>query len=108
MTPRKLIAQGNDEDVWTQCDHHTHARTDHKAVLEPSSRRLWLIGGSKSWDHHEDHLRELTFSSDQKLKVLALESVVENFDKLAPDVKMLPQDLQLAVRDRVRRKYVIT
>lgn len=74
------------------------------------SRRLWIVGGM-SGDiafaypnrlNHADRVRELTFSSDQRLKVLALESVVKNLEKLAPEVQRLPINLQKLVEARSR------
>ena len=74
------------------------------------SRRLWIVGGM-SGDiafaypnrlKHADRVKELTFSSDQKLKVLALESVVKNLEILAPEVQRLPNNLRKLVEARSR------
>ena len=57
---------------------------------------------------HQKEIRELAFSSDQKLRVLALEAVARNFESLAPEVTKLPNGLRSAVEDRIRRKHVIS
>ena len=49
---------------------------------------------------HAERVKELTFSSDQKLKVLALESVVKNLEILAPEVQRLPINLRKLVEAR--------
>ena len=51
---------------------------------------------------HADRVKELTFSSDQRLKVLALESVVMNLERLAPEVQKLPMNLQKLVEAKSR------
>ena len=51
---------------------------------------------------HADRVKELTFSSDQRLKVLALESVVMNLERLAPEVQKLPINLQKLVEAKSR------
>ena len=72
-----------------------------------------MLGGFRGKIHDDaclptDKIGELTFNSNQKLKVLALESVSKNFEKLALEIKKLPDGLKRAAEDRVRRKYVIT
>lgn len=88
-----------------------------KAILISSyenfsfSRRLWIVGGM-SGDiafaypnrlKHADRVKELTFSSDLRLKVLALESVVKNVERLAPEVQRLPINLRKLVEARSRK-----
>ena len=51
---------------------------------------------------HADRVKELTFSSDQRLKVLALESVVTNLERLAPEVQKLPINLRKLVEAKSR------
>ena len=51
---------------------------------------------------HADRVKELTFSSDQRLKVLAVESVVMNLERLAPEVQKLPINLQKLVEAKSR------
>ena len=99
--------------MWTWCKHHDHRRDLHTAVQEPSSKRVWLIGGFSNYarrgkERAADHIRELTFSSNQTLKVLALESVVRNFDSLAPGIQELPYRLRLRVEAKAQRKYQIS
>ena len=90
--------------------HHGHknVRAYHEAVKEPISQRVWILGGSDSTGNHADYIKALAFSSNQKLKVLALEYVVKNFEKFASEIKGLPPELQLAVEERAQRKYVIS
>ena len=105
------ISQESDEKMWTLCEHHGRhsVRAFHEAVKEPFSKRLWILGGSNDIGDHADHISELAFCSDQKLKMLALESVAKNFDKLASnEIRELPPELELAVEDRVQRKHVIS
>ena len=101
------------EKIWTRCKHHeTYTRRGHAAVKEPSSKRVWIIGGhvneSDIGAHAPGHIRELTFSSDQTLKVLALESATKNLDKLLPNLKELPDTLRLTVEAKANKKYIIT
>ena len=99
----ECISNLNAEKIWTRCEHHeTYTRCGHAAVKEPSSKRVWIIGG------HVNHIRELTFSSDQTLKVLALESVTKNLDKLSHKIKELPDALRLSVEAKTNKKYIIS
>ena len=100
-------------NMWTRCKHHDHMRDLQTAVQEPCSNRVWLIGGFSNYakegkERPADHIRELTFSSDQTLKVLALESTVRNIDRLAPGIQELPFKLRLAVEAKTHRKYQIS
>ena len=81
----------------------------HVAVQEPISHRVWILGGTpRDREKKDAGIRELTFSSDQPLKLLALESVSKNLDKLAPEIKTLPEVLRLAVKAKAERRYIIT
>ena len=43
--------------IWTPVTNHIHVpRVEHRAVLEPVSRRLWLIGGV---DAHGDSIADI-------------------------------------------------
>ena len=63
----ECISNGKIEDIWTRCKHHEIKKglCAHKAVQEPSSQRVWIIGGSNIIDpfplFHHDHIRELSF-----------------------------------------------
>jgi len=113
------------DEIWIRCEHHEDTtssaqsasvdqqicgRLGHHAVKEPNSRRLWIIGGMAGDIafaypdrlKHADRVKELTFSSDQRLKVLALESVVMNLERLAPEVQKLPMNLRKLVEAKSR------
>jgi len=106
------------DEIWFRCEHHEDTpwsnlgqRLGHHAIKEPNSRRLWIVGGM-SGDiafaypnrlKHADRVKELTFSSDLRLKVLALESVVKNVERLAPEVQRLPINLRKLVEARSRK-----
>ena len=112
----KAISQHAGEEIWIHCEHHSkldEGMFDHRAVKEPSSQRLWILGGSREKDENDDeiprdNIRELAFSSNQKLKMLALEAVTKSFEMLALKVKELPTGLRQAAEDKYKRKYVIT
>ena len=123
------IAQDK-EIIWTRCKHHEHICCTrqcqnraisgwelHKAVQEPGSGRVWVIGGLRD-NHREgeyrslwwaDHIRELGFDPPS-LKVLAVESATKHFDSLAPEIRSLPEKnaMRLAIEDKSKRKYVIS
>ena len=107
---QECISEMNAEKTWTQCKHHVaDKRSNHKSVIEPSSKRVWIVGGSVNNEgQYSDHITELPFSSDQTLKVLALESVTRNIDKLAYNSKELPDVLRLAIESKAKRKSIIT
>ena len=70
---------------------------------------MWTVGGISGVGFDPvDHIREPTFSSSQSLKVLALESVTKNLDKLSPNLKELPEALRLSVEAKAEKKYIIT
>ena len=111
----ECITNLNAEKIWIQCKHHEEniwfGRCGHAAVKEPSSHRVWIVGGFgyvPTSEMSSLHIKELTFSSDQTLKVLALESVTKNLDKLSPQIKELPETLRLSVEAKSQKKYIIT
>ena len=112
MLNTKRCVSNNEGNIWTLCEHHAHKRYCHVAVKEMSSHRVWLIGGysEDSFRRRKNavHIRELTFSSDQTLKVLALDSVTKNMDKLTPGIEELPHELRLAIESKSKRKYQIS
>ena len=103
------ICPSNPENIWTRCLHHEgDTRSSHAAVMEPSSGRLWIVGGGAGWENCRKSIpiRELTFSSNQTLKVLALESVAQNAEKLQEGIKELPKDLQKAIAIKTENHIV--
>ena len=107
----KAISQHSGEEIWAHCEHHSkldEGMFDHRAVKEPGSQRLWILGGSREKDENDDeiprdNIRELAFSSNQKLKVLALEAVTKSFEKLSLKVKELPNGLRQAAEEKYER-----
>merc|ERR1719188_2132708 len=45
------LASNSLDDIWTRCEQHEshEARCGHKAVQEPHSKRVWIIGGIKEY-----------------------------------------------------------
>ena len=107
----EAISQSNPEKMWIRCKHHEYEnRSLHAAAVEPSSGRLWIVGGVTNIYSMmaSTHIRQLTFSSNQTLKVLALESVVRNEEKYQESIRELPQDLQIAITAMKEDKYIVT
>ena len=48
-----VISQmNNKEEIWTSCEHHGESNgaiAHHRAVIEPCSRRLWILGMVARW-----------------------------------------------------------
>ena len=114
---KEAIRQSKPENIWIRCLHHEiDKRTSHAAIEEPSSGRLWIVGGVKRTDWIEedwrrelaDHVKEITFSSNQTLKVLALESVSRSAEKFKEGIEWLPKDLQLAITAKAEKKHIVT
>lgn len=121
----ECTSKGKVEDIWTKCtkkELEGLCRTFHEAVREPNSGRVWIIGGCEgnNFDNFNlvnsektilcaDHVREIAFSAPP-LKVLALESAANNYEKLVPAIMELPDSstLRLSVVGKARRKYLIT
>ena len=105
-----VISQANPKTFWTRCLHHEgHNRDSHTAVMEPSSGRLWIVGGFNWPSSIVDPyvlIRELTITSHQKLKVLAIESVSRHLEKYGEAITMLPEDLQRAITTKARNHIV--
>ena len=101
-------------DIWTYAYGHADQgwRSSHRAVQEPNSRRIWMIGGVSEVgldDEKVDHIRELTFAAPS-LKVLALESVAGNYKKLESEIRDLPETfvLRQGIEAKAARKYTIS
>ncbi len=75
------------------------ARLWHTAVLEPSSQRVLVLGGvindllgDDGETAHPDEMLALTFDVGP-LRLLAMEAVIRNMDRLRPGVDSLPGNL---------------
>ena len=101
----ECISNGKKEDIWTRCKHHEISeRFGHKAVQEPSSQRVWIIGGfNDGLYQHADHIKELAFTAPP-LKALSLESAAKHFEKLGPEIRELPKNnvLRHAIESKVQ------
>lgn len=98
-------------DLWTRCKHHEKdpgihgsARLWHQAVKEPTSNRVWVMGGVVSdimrAAEHPIDMVVMAFSSDQTLKLLAMESVVKNYNRGDINSSELPETLRQELRVR--------
>ena len=106
----ECISKAGVNAIWTRYEHHKYDGWEgHKAILEPSSHRVWILGGYSPWPENTDHIRELTVSAPP-LKALALESAAAYFEKLVPEIQDLPQTdaLRRAVEAKAARRYVIS
>ena len=105
-----VISQANPEIIWTRCPHHEgHKRESHTAIMEPSSGRLWIVGGidwPSSIVKADVLIRELTITSRQKLKVLAIENVSRDPEKYGEAITTIPQDLQRAITTKAKNHIV--
>ena len=81
----------------------------HKAIQEPNSQRLWILGGLDENKQFTNHISALTFTT-QSLKVLAMERVATNVDVLATELEKLPKTdiLRRSVEAMAQDKYVIS
>jgi hypothetical protein len=96
------------EIIWTRCFDREELggvglRLGHQGVQEPGSKRVWLVGGlagdiAFAYPRkiiHAWNIKAISFSSNQRLKLLALESVATNYDVFSSkDIEELPQNLQ--------------
>ena len=62
--------------LWKHCSHHDNERWTHAAVLEPISKRLWILGGIGGTG-----ILSMSFNSAAPLRLLAMESVIRHFDR---------------------------
>ena len=102
------VSQSNPDRIWIRCEHDENlGRAYHSAIKEPSSGRLWIVGGyDETYMKPSDHIRELTFSSIATLKVLGVESVARCEEKFQDGIKELPKDLQNAIRTKAENHRV--
>ena len=106
----ECISKSGTKDIWTRYEFRQYDLLEfHKAILEPSSRRVWMLGGTSYISNPKctDNIRELTITVPP-LKTLALESAAKNLEKLAPELLDLPKTLQRSVEAKASRKYVIS
>ena len=108
---KKVIHGGNEQDIWTKLDHHEKngSRIVHKAIQEPNSQRVWILGGSDESNQCTNHIRALTLTAPS-LKVLAMERVAKHVDVLATELEKLPKmdNLRRSVESMAEDKYVIS
>ena len=77
--------------IWTKVDGN-FARVYHAAILQPMSKRLWVIGGHSSQDSKADVvILKINFGRPSPLKYLAMDSVAHNI--CAHDPRMVPDQL---------------
>ena len=123
LNVEECLSGGNARDIWTRCEHHEeglgHSR--HSAVLEPVSKRVWIVGSyGRTADGGfclPDHVQELAFQAPP-LKILALESSAKNIKKLRSQIEELPEsdplllftifDMRRSIEAKAQRKYKIT
>ena len=80
--------------IWTKISNPCLVRDSHAAVLQPLSKRLWLIGGFNEKGPARNILK-LDFNQLRPLKDLAMDCVARNIcahdPRLAPDDQMTRQ-----------------
>ena len=108
---KAIYYSGNLIDVWTRLEHHENNGVSrlHKAIKEPSSNRLWILGGVGENEVLTNSIRALTFTAPS-LKVLATESAAKHVARLSTELEKLPKTdiLRCAVEAKARDKYVIS
>ena len=88
--------------LWKHCSHHDeYKRAMHTAVLEPISKRLWIIGGFGEI-FCQTELLSLSFNSATPLRLLAMESAISHFDRHHEvwKVNEIPGQLRTELEDR--------
>lgn len=97
--PRELFVHGHGRGLWERCHQHEEvlppkiaSRMLHSAVIEPISKRLWILGGLiQPIPNTSTKVLSMTFNSGTSLKFLAMERVARYF---GPDHPMLePMEL---------------
>ena len=98
--------------LWKRCWHQENrpssldaTRIGHRAVVEPVSKRLWILGGVKNWYNtppHSDEILSMSFNSAAPLRLLAMESAIGHFDPTHPiwEINRIPKDLRTELEDR--------
>ena len=116
LNTKKLLRDGfnryNPSCLWNRCWHQEnrpsslHAtRISHRAVVEPVSKRLWILGGSSNWELTEPYPTEIismSFNSAAPLRLLAMESALSHFDRSNPiwEANRIPEHLRTELEDR--------
>ena len=93
--------------LWRHCQEHESqgaALTNHSAVVEPISKRLWIIGGNVGLRPCQNNVEilSITLNSGTPLKLLAMESVLKYFHPDHPmlEATELPKTLQIELKNR--------
>ena len=96
---------GEPTSLWRRCRHQEmsphydgSARLWHAAVLEPVSRRLWVIGGilndlmriHSGEIEHPWQMLTMSFSSAAPLRLIAMEAALQSKMPDHPEVRALP------------------
>ena len=98
--------------LWKRCWYQENrpssldaTRFGHRAVIEPVSKRLWILGGVRNLylkQPHPDEIISMSFNSAAPLKLLAMESAMRHFDPSHPiwEINRIPKDLRTELEDR--------
>ena len=92
--------------LWEHCERHEDylggvRRMGHSAVVEPVSKRLWILGGVvDGWI--TDEMLSMSFNSGTSLKLLAMESALRHFRLGHPllEATELPRHLKIEFENR--------
>ena len=90
----------NPSSIWTKIPF-PYSRSDHAAVLQPLSKRLWVIGGlnTRSNLSVQSNILKLNFKKIHSLKNIAMEYVARNI--CAHDPRLAPDQLSRQLRDEI-------
>ena len=100
--------------LWEHCEHHEQSlsgrrakRIFHSAVVEPISKRLWIMGGlqkelRKLFLQKTTQVLSLPFNSGASLKFLAMESALKHFSPGHPMLEdtEIPRHLKLELENQ--------
>ena len=103
---QKCISEMSAENIWTVCKTVSgNKRSHHAAIMEPTSKSLWIVGGTtnESWDTAV-HTLEMSFNANKTLQDLAVASAAKNISKLRSKIDKLPNTIQLAIEREVQRE----
>ena len=79
------------------------ARWLHSGVLEPVSKRLWILGGF-TWTYSKytrpSEMLSISFPSVTSLRFLAMEKVMENFGPIGDEEIEIPKQLKIELENR--------
>ena len=80
------------ENIWTVCKTATgNKRSHHVAIMEPTSKSLWIVGGTtnESWDTAV-HTLEMSFNANKTLQDLAVASAAKHICRLRSKIDTRP------------------